>query len=88
MKSLFITINGTPFELTPNALIWPRILNTHIGGTASGIYLIVQDHGESSGSGLDFMLGQVFMERFYTVFDTTNQRVGVAATRFTTATTN
>ncbi|KAF9374971.1 hypothetical protein CPC16_000967 [Podila verticillata] len=88
MKSLFVNINGVLFELTPNALIWPRILNTAIGGTAGSIYLIVRDNGANSGSGLDFILGQVFMERFYTVFDNGNKQVGFATTTFTTATTN
>lgn len=88
LKSLFINISGVDYELTPNALIWPRSLNSAIGGTAGSIYLIVSDIGSNSGSGLDFILGQKFMERFYTVFDTANQRVGFATTPFTTATTN
>ncbi|KAF9343100.1 hypothetical protein BGX26_006270, partial [Mortierella sp. AD094] len=88
LKSLFVNINDVAFELTPNALIWPRSLNTAIGGTAGGIYLIVKDNGANSGSGLDFVLGQTFMERFYTVFDVGNSRVGFATTSFTGATTN
>ncbi|KFH63005.1 hypothetical protein MVEG_11043 [Podila verticillata NRRL 6337] len=88
MKSLYVTISDTVFELTPNALIWPRSLNSIIGGTAGSIYLIVTDNGSNSGSGLDFILGQKFMERFYTVFDTANQRVGFATTPFTDATSN
>ncbi|KAF8930621.1 hypothetical protein BGZ52_000891 [Haplosporangium bisporale] len=88
MKSLFVTISGVEYELTPNALIWPRSLNSAIGGSAGSIYLIVSDNGSNSGSGLDFILGLKFMERFYTVFDTGNQRVGFATTPFTDATTN
>ncbi|KAF9316541.1 hypothetical protein BG003_001844 [Podila horticola] len=88
LKSVFININGVDFELTPNALIWPRSLNTAIGGTAGSIYLIVSDIGSNSGSGLDFILGQVFMERFYTVFDVANSQVGFATTPFTMATSN
>lgn len=42
------------------------------------IYLIVGNMGVPSGSGFDFINGQVFLERFYTVFDTTNQRFGYA----------
>ncbi|KAF9969142.1 hypothetical protein BGZ75_003083, partial [Mortierella antarctica] len=66
LKSLFFHIGGKDFEMTPNALIWPRVLNKHIGGKADGIYLIVQDIKNRSGHGLDFILGQVFMERIYT----------------------
>jgi hypothetical protein len=31
------------YALSPNAQIWPRALNTAIGGNASAIYLIVAD---------------------------------------------
>jgi cathepsin E len=88
LHSLFFSIGNTQFEFTANAQIWPRSLNSVIGGTAGHIYLIVKDNGAKSGSGLDFVLGQVFMERFYTVFDTANSRVGIATTPFTTAITN
>lgn len=40
------------FALTPNAQIWPRSLNSDIGGTADGIYLIVGDAGESINSAI------------------------------------
>ena len=76
------------FTLSPNAQIWPRALNTVIGGEADKIYLIVQDSGSKSGSGLDFTNGLTFLERFYTVYDTANKRVGFATTPYTEATTN
>ena len=76
------------FTLSANAQIWPRSLNTAIGGVAGNIYLIVTDNGSNSGSGLDFIAGQTFLERFYTVYDTANQRVGFATTPYTDATTN
>jgi len=88
LKDLKFVIAGTPFALTPNAQIWPRSLNTEIGGTPRKIYLIVADAGSPSGSGLDFINGMTFLERFYSVYDTANQRVGIATTPYTTATTN
>ncbi|KAG0276487.1 hypothetical protein BGZ96_003258 [Linnemannia gamsii] len=88
LQSLFFTIGGTRFEYTANAQIWPRSLNSAIGGTAGSIYLIVADNGANSGSGRDFVLGQAFMERFYTVFDTANKRVGIATTPHTDDTSN
>ncbi|KAJ6611900.1 aspartic peptidase domain-containing protein [Mycena sp. CBHHK59/15] len=88
LQSLFFVIDGVPFEFTANAQIWPRSLNTLIGGIANQIYLVVADLGSSSGSGLDFMLGVVFLQRFYSVFDFTNKQVGFANTPFTHATTN
>jgi cathepsin E len=88
LQSLFFTAGGATFQLTPNAQIWPRALNTDIGGLAGSIYLITANLGTPSGEGFDFVNGFAFLERFYSVFDTANQRVGFATTSFTTATTN
>ncbi|KAI8972455.1 acid protease [Trametes punicea] len=88
LQSLFFTISGTTFEFTANAQIWPRALNTAIGGDANSVYLIIGDLSTNSGEGLDFINGQVWLERFYAVFDSGNSRVGFATTPFTTATTN
>ncbi|KAJ3856526.1 family A1 protease [Lentinula lateritia] len=82
LENLVFTIGGTEFSLTPNAQIWPRSLNTDIGGSASSIYLVVADLGADE-AGFDFIDGYVFLERFYSVFDTTNSRVGFATTSFT-----
>jgi len=43
LKDLDFVIGENTYALTPNAQIWPRALNTVIGGTAEGIYLIVAD---------------------------------------------
>lgn len=88
LSSLFFTVGGVTYELTANAQIWPRSLNSAIGGTTDGIYLIVANSGSASGSGLDFTNGYCFLERFYSVYDTTNSRVGFATTEYTYATTN
>ncbi|EJC99835.1 aspartic peptidase A1 [Fomitiporia mediterranea MF3/22] len=88
LKSLFFSIAGTTFEFTKNAQTWPRALNAAIGGTSDGIYLIIGDLGEHGGSGLDFISGMTFLERFYSVFDSTNNRVGLATTAHTFDETN
>ncbi|KAH8553064.1 acid protease [Umbelopsis sp. PMI_123] len=88
LKSLYFHIGDQAYELTPNACIFPRSLNTAIGGDPNGIYLMIGDIGTPSGSGLDFMLGMAFFERHYILFDTANKRVGFATTPFTQATTN
>lgn len=41
LKPLNFVIGGKTFALSPNAQIFPRSLNTELGGTADGIYLIV-----------------------------------------------
>ncbi|OCB89084.1 acid protease [Sanghuangporus baumii] len=88
LQSLFFQIGGTTFEMTPNAQIWPRSLNSELGGDDDSIYLVAADNGQNSGQGLDFINGFVWLQRFYTIFDTTNSRVGIATTEFTDAETN
>ncbi|KAG1789998.1 aspartic peptidase domain-containing protein [Suillus plorans] len=68
--------------------IWPRILNTYIGGSSNAIYLVITDIGTPSGQGFDFVNGYPFAERFYCVFDTSRSRIGFAQTPYTDATTN
>jgi hypothetical protein len=62
-----------------------------MGGIAGKIYLIISNFGDINpgipipGS---FVLGMAFLERFYSVYDTGNQRVGLAKTPFTYAISN
>ncbi|KAF8560104.1 acid protease [Imleria badia] len=88
LQNLNFKIGSVTYALTPNGQIWPRSLNTYLGGTSGSIYSIVNDLGTPSGEGFDFINGQSFIERFYSVFDTTNSRVGFATTSYTDATTN
>ncbi|KAG2367591.1 aspartic peptidase domain-containing protein [Suillus spraguei] len=85
LKNLDFHVGINTYVLTPNGQIWPRALNTYIGGSASYIYLVVNSIGTPSGQGLDFINGYTFLERFYSVFDTTNSRIGFARTAYTTA---
>ncbi|KZV97330.1 acid protease [Exidia glandulosa HHB12029] len=87
LPSLNVIVGGVTFTLTPDAQRWPQQLNTAIGGSTSFVYLIVNTLGSPEGQGLDFILGQFFLERFYSVFDSTGF-VGLAPTVFTNATVN
>ncbi|TDL23259.1 acid protease [Rickenella mellea] len=88
LKSLFFEIGNVTYELTANAQIWPRAQNEVLGGDPNKIYLVTADLGNIGDSGLDFIDGFVFLQRFYSVYDTTNAQVGLATTQFTNATTN
>ncbi|KAG2350640.1 acid protease [Suillus weaverae] len=88
LKNLNFNVGSNTYALTPNGQIWPRALNTYIGGTTGFIYLVVNSIGFPSGQGLDFINGYTFLERFYSVFDVTNTRIGFAKTSYTDAITN
>ncbi|KAG2155794.1 acid protease [Suillus bovinus] len=88
LKSLYFKIGGVTYDFTPNAQIWPRNLNSTLGGNEGQIYLIVSDLGSSVGSGLDFINGFGWIQRFYTAFDTGNKQLGLATTEYTNADTN
>lgn len=61
LQTLNVQIGGQTYSLSPNAQIWPRSLNSKVGGAADGIYLIVGDLGTRSGQGLDSILGYAFL---------------------------
>lgn len=88
LKTIDITVAGVKYPITPNAQLWPRSLNTAIGGAAYNNYLVIADLGTKSGSGLDVILGQKVVERLYFTFDSTNKRVGMATTAYTNSTIN
>ncbi|KAG1826298.1 aspartic peptidase domain-containing protein [Suillus subaureus] len=79
LEDLNFNVGSSTYALTPNGQIWPRALNTYIGGSSDYVYLIVNSIGTPSGEGLDFINGYTFLERFYSVFDTTNSQVRVYA---------
>ncbi|KAF9232454.1 acid protease [Melanogaster broomeanus] len=73
MQPLNFSIGGQIFSMDVAAQLIPTDQNTAWGGVASKQY----------GVGLDFIIGQKFMERFYAVFDTDNNRIGFAETNNT-----
>ena len=64
LKPLVFSVGGSTYSFSPDAQIWPRVLNLAIGGELGAIYLIVSDLGSNSGSGLDFINGFAFLYVF------------------------
>ncbi|KAG1899649.1 aspartic peptidase domain-containing protein [Suillus fuscotomentosus] len=88
LQNLNFNIGSETYALTPNGQLWPRVLNTALGGSSNALYLVVTDIGTPSGQGFDFVNGYAFLERFYSVYDVSHSRVGFAKTPYTDATTN
>ncbi|KAJ7274233.1 acid protease [Mycena rebaudengoi] len=72
MQSMCFNIGSVKYEFTKNAQIFPRSMNAVLGAPPNKICLIMADMGELSGQGLDFINGFAFLQRFYSVYDTTN----------------
>ncbi|KAG2078844.1 acid protease [Suillus decipiens] len=83
LADLEFHIGGRIYRLIPNAQIWPRSLNYNINGGLNDIFLIVKALETPTGAGKDFVLGYVFLQRFYTAFDSGTRRVGFARTTHT-----
>ncbi|KAF7358087.1 Aspartic proteinase [Mycena venus] len=88
LQNLVLVLGGEQFPLTPNAQIWPRALNSVIGGNPNQIYLVISGLATSSGQGLDFILGMAFLQRYYTVYFYDLEMFKLTSTPFTNATTN
>lgn len=68
--NLSFTIGGTVFALTPAQYLIPAAQYSEYGIPAtSGSYSWIGDGGPDGG--LNFILGQRFLEHYYSVYDTT-----------------
>jgi hypothetical protein len=83
LQSLYLNIGNRTYEFNRNAQIWPRALNSLIGGEKDMVYLIANDLGPDLSKEMGFVAGMTFLERFYVVFDSSQNRVGLANTNFT-----
>ncbi|KAF7297281.1 Peptidase A1 domain-containing protein [Mycena indigotica] len=89
MKSMMFKINGVQYELTKNAQMWPRSMNSMLGGDMNKKYLVFANMGDINiGDGLCFINGYTMLQRFYSVYDTTNCQIGMATTKHTMDETN
>ncbi|KAG0211810.1 hypothetical protein BGX28_007400 [Mortierella sp. GBA30] len=79
LKPLVLTLGSTALNIPWNYYIWPRANNTAIGGVDGACYIAVGDNGNSSGTGLDFIIGYNTLKHFNTVLDSAGgRRVGIA----------
>ncbi|KAG2066505.1 family A1 protease [Suillus decipiens] len=88
LHDLDFHIGAKILNFVPNAQIWPRSLNHKVNGGDDDIFLVIQSLRTSIGAGYNFINGYVFLQRFYTVFDSGRRRVGFAPTILTEASIN
>jgi hypothetical protein len=68
-------IGGTTFTLTPAQYLVPTAQYANWGISGTGFFAIINDGGSAAPNTI---LGMTFLEHYYSVFDTTNNRVGLA----------
>ncbi|CZT01171.1 hypothetical protein WAI453_009573 [Rhynchosporium graminicola] len=73
---LGITIGSTTYTLTPDQYLVPAAQYANLGLVPGKYYAFLQDGGSY---GVNTILGQKFLEYYYSVYDKTNARVGFAA---------
>ncbi|KZT00441.1 acid protease [Laetiporus sulphureus 93-53] len=76
MQNFDFEIVGTTFTLDAEAQRLPRDQNLARGVEPGLHYGYISPIGSPSGEGLDFIIGQKFMGRYYASFDMDNQLVG------------
>lgn len=70
-----IKFGSTTYSLTPDQYLIPQAQYSNFGVSSGKYYSWITDGGNS---GVNTIIGQKFLENYYSVFDTTNQRIGFA----------
>lgn len=71
-----LKINGVTYSLTPAQYLVPKAEYSLFGLTSGKYYAWINNGGSS---GVNTIIGQKFLENYYSVYDTNNARVGFAA---------
>ncbi|KAM0469610.1 hypothetical protein ACHAPX_010388 [Trichoderma viride] len=77
-SNLNIKFGSTTFSLTPAQYLVPTSQYSNLGFRQGKFYAWVSDGGTT---GVTNVIGQKFLENYYSVFDTTNSRIGFATAK-------
>jgi len=80
-KNFVFTIGGTKFTLTPDQYLVPRAQYANFNLDTSRYFAWISTMGPVPTGEVDFIIGQKFLEHFYSIFDTTSRQVGLAIAR-------
>jgi len=75
--SVTFTIGAVGYVLTPAQYLVPTAEYSLFGLTTGKYYAWINDGGASAAD-VNFIIGQKFLENYYSVYDTTNSRLGFA----------
>ncbi|XWW95763.1 hypothetical protein V2A60_003730 [Cordyceps javanica] len=73
--SFSITLGSSTYALTPDQYLVPAAQYGNFGLASGKYYAWINDGGSS---GVNTIIGQKFLENYYSVYDTTNARIGFA----------
>jgi len=76
-ETVSISIGGTEFTLTPAQYLVPTAQFADFDLAAGKSYSWINNGGDFQID-VNFIIGQKFLENYYSVFDTTNKRIGLA----------
>ncbi|KAI7823064.1 aspartic peptidase domain-containing protein, partial [Gamsiella multidivaricata] len=76
LKGVSFTIGGRDFTLSPAQYLVPTDVTANHGGNPGIHYSYISSWGPTSDN--PTIIGQKFLENYYSIFDTTNRRVGLA----------
>jgi len=74
-QNFTIKLGSVSYPLTPAQYLVPRAQYTDLGLDHRYYYSWINEGGIPK---IDFIIGQKFLENYYSVFDTTNSRLGFA----------
>lgn len=70
-----VTINGKTYTLTPDQYLVPKVQYENLGLSSGRFYAWIGNGGKNS---VNTIIGQKFLEYYYSIYDTKNARVGFA----------